>query len=72
MISNPLQLQLSLYYFVWQRKVFNMAKIMKVMDVIVQHPAFVICSALWMYADIALDILNVLNYYELCKEVSLD
>ena len=40
-----------------------------VREVVVRHPIFVIGSAVWMLADMTLDIVSVLGYHALSEEV---
>ena len=46
-----------------------MDKLLKVKEVVVRHPIFVIGSAVWMLADMTLDIVSVLGYRALSEEV---
>ena len=46
-----------------------MDKLLKVKESVVRHPIFVIGSAVWMLADMALDIVSVLGYHALSEEV---
>ena len=46
-----------------------MDKLLKVKETVVRHPIFVIGSAVWMLADMALDIVSVLGYHALSEEV---
>ena len=46
-----------------------MDKLLKVKEAVVRHPIFVIGSAVWMLADMALDIVSVLGYHALSEEV---
>ena len=46
-----------------------MDKLKKLKDSVAKHPCFVVCSGLWMIADIVLDILSVINYHTLFTEV---
>ena len=46
-----------------------MDKLSKVREAVVRHPIFVIGSAVWMLADMTLDIVSVLGYRALSEEV---
>ena len=46
-----------------------MDKLLKVREAVVRHPIFVIGSAVWMLADMTLDIVSVLGYHALSEEV---
>ena len=46
-----------------------MDKLLKVKEAVVRHPIFVIGSAVWMLADMTLDIVSVLGYHALSEEV---
>ena len=46
-----------------------MDELLKVKEAVVRHPIFVIGSAVWMLADMTLDIVSVLGYHALSEEV---
>ena len=46
-----------------------MDKLLKVKEAVVRHPIFVTGSAVWMLADMTLDIVSVLGYRALSEEV---
>ena len=46
-----------------------MDELLKVKEAVVRHPIFVIGSAVWMLADMTLDIVSVLGYRALSEEV---